>query len=398
MMPSHRAIWMVLLMAGSMGILSAQATATADSTADRGPAPLPATFYAPPDMEQRWADIKRRVQGADGDKIDRAWVVNLLDSLAADLQSDIDTLVERSRAFDGMGGGGYTHQLFRSPMTRDDILGDPISRETAAEVPHFHAIYGPQGHLLRVTYVEPRIWRARQEALAQRKFQAPAGSVPLVRYFKQWDIRQLSGRSYVRKKKRLENRSYYRALYNDEDLLQEVQRYNEQWQLIYTLDFRRQAAEGSRYALLNFGGDGSGSLLDVHPYVFIPDYSLVKPGWKVAITSSDTDELQSVQILNHLGEISYYYTYSSSLDEETGKRTLRCTALSEDEEVLQVFSVTYDKKNRMERRTFFTINGDVTESITFSYRRRSDQILAVTRNAAGIVTGQRTFVDAALTE
>ena len=108
--------------------------------------------------------------------------------------------------------------------------------------------------------------------------------------------------------------------------------------------------------------------------------------------------MQSVQVFNDHGQISYYYTYSSSIDEETKKRTFRCTALSADEEILLVFALIYDKKDRLEKQSFYTGDGEVMETISFEYSRFGNDVLAVRRNAAGIVTGQRTVVDPALTD
>ncbi|MCH8328132.1 MAG: hypothetical protein IID15_06365 [Candidatus Marinimicrobia bacterium] len=314
------------------------------------------------------------------------------------MQGDVDSLIMRVRAFEGQEGGGYTHKFFSSPLTRETILGREITAGAAAQQPHFHAIYGPRGYLLRVRYVEPGRWRARQAALAGGKFQLPSGAPPLVRYFRQWDFRNLKGKGYVRKKNRLEGRSYFRALHDAQDVIQQVQHYNAQWELQYTLNYRRDAEGGNKYVELVFEGDGSGSLINVHPYLFISSYSLVKPGWQVAITTGENDTLRSVQVLNGHGQISYYYTYSSSVDEETKKRTIRGTVLSAEGEIRQVFALIYDKKDRLERHAFYTNEGEVQESITFRYPRLGSDVQAVRRNAAGIVTDQWAVVNPIITD
>ena len=374
---------------------AAQESAAPDSAQVAAPV---AGFYEPPDFEAYWRQARQKLQSLSADDLTRARFVAILDSLAAGMQSDIDRLLHRVEAIEGFTRKGYTAKFYRSPLTRQRILGDEITAEAATELPHFHAVYDPQGHLLQVRYVEPRRWRMRQLALSRRSYQAEAGSVPLVRYFKQWDIRKLSGRGYVRKKRLLEGRPYFRVLYDENDIIEEVQRYNIQGQLIFSIDYRRDSDASNRFAEVHFAGDGSGSLLDVHPYLFERDYSLVKPGWRTAVTSNEQDQITSVQVFNQHGEVSYYYTYGSSYDEETRKLTIRGTALSPAEEIRKVFSIVYDKKGRMEKKVYYTPEGKLIKSITYRYTRRSDDIVAVTRNAAGLVTGQRSFLDPALTD
>ncbi len=374
---------------------AAQESIAADSVQVEAPV---ANFYQPPDFEAYWRQARQQLQSLSADDLTREKFAAVLDSLATGMQSDIDRLLNRVEAIEGFAGKGYTDKFYRSPLTRQRILGDGITAEAATELPHFHAVYDPQGHLLQVRYVEPRRWRMRQLALSRRSYQAEAGSVPLVRYFKQWDIRKLGGRGYVRKKKLLEGRPYFRVLYDGNDIMEEVQRYNAREELIFSIDYRRDSTASNRFAEIHFAGDGSGSLLDVHPYLFEPGYSLVKPGWRTAVTSDDKDQITSVQVFNQHGQVSYYYTYGSSFDEETRKLTIRGTALSPAEEILKVFSIVYDKKGRMEKKAYFTPEGELIKSITYRYTRRGDDILAVTRNAAGVVTGQRSFLDPALTD
>ena len=379
-----------------------QVEAEADSAAP-APATAPATatatgYYEPPDLQRHWEAARELVKSAGPEGLTEAKALEIIDALAEAVQGDVDSLIVRVRAFEGREGGGYTHKYFSSPLTRETILGREITVKAAAQQPHFHAVYGPHGYLLRVRYVEPGRWRARQAALAGGKFQPPSGSPPLVRYFRQWDFRNLKGKGYVRKKKRLEGRSYFRALHDGQDIIQQVQHYNTGWQLQYTLNYRRDAEGGSKYVELIFEGDGSGSLIDVHPYLFISSYSLVKPGWQVAITTGENDTLRSVQVLNGHGQISYYYTYSSSVDEETKKRTIRGTVLSAEGEIRQVFALIYDKKDRLERQAFYTSEGEIVESTTFKYPRLGADVLAVRRNAAGIVTDQWVVLDPVITD
>lgn len=376
--------------------LAGQEESPVDSAATAPP--TASAFYEPPDLQRHWDAAREAISAAGPEGLTEATALEIIEALAGAIQGDIDSLVMRVRAFEGQAGGGYTHKYFASPLTRETILGQEITVKAAAGQPHFHAVYGPRGFLLRVRYVEPVRWRARQAALAGGKFQMPSGAAPLVRYFRQWDYRNLTGKGYMRKKKRLEGRSYFRALYDGEDVIQQVQAYNAAWQLRYTLNYRRDAGEGNKYATLLFPGDGSGSLMEVHPYLFISAYSLVKPGWQVAITSGEEDALRSVQVLNDHGQVSYYYTFSSSVDEETKKRTLRVTALSAEGDIRQVFALIYDKKDRLERQAFYTPEGEVVETITFKYPRLGNDVQAVRRNAAGIVTDQWAVSDPVLTD
>ena len=108
---------------------------------------------------------------------------------------------------------------------------------------------------MKVRYVEPGRWRARQAALATGKFQPALGEIPLARYFRRWDFRNLKGEGYIRKKKRLENRPYFRAVYDDAEVIRQVQAFNKDWQLKYTINYHSGDAGG--FSELIFEGDGS---------------------------------------------------------------------------------------------------------------------------------------------
>jgi len=83
------------------------------------------------------------------------FVQALLDSLAQAMQADFDSLAVRARAFETRERG-YTHRFYQSPLTRDDILGTPISEREAEDRPHFHAVYDPQGRLCHRTKTTQR--------------------------------------------------------------------------------------------------------------------------------------------------------------------------------------------------------------------------------------------------
>lgn len=349
-------------------------------------------FYHPPMIREVWNRFYQLVDTVADEALTRRFVQALLDSLARTIQADFDSLTLRARAFETREGG-YTHRFYRSPLTRDEILGEPLSEEEARERPHFHAVYDPQGYLLRVRYVEPRRWRARQQLLAQGTFQSQPGSPPFVRYFQLWDVRRLQPLDYTRKKKIPENEPYLRVIYNARDNIESIQSYDEKSNLLYTVTYGQVAADSSSYARLEFASDTSGSLLTIHPYVFLRDWSVVKRGWQVALTGDENGNLASTQVFNRLGQISYYYTFSLRSDPETDTRTLRGTVLSDTNKIEQVFAVVYDENDRMVRRSFYTPDGNLKETTTYDYHSRTSELMVTTRNAAGIITSRQRFVD-----
>ena len=349
-------------------------------------------FYTPPVIQEVFSRFYQLVDTLDDQSLTRRFVQALLDSLAGTIQADFDSLAVRARAFETRERG-YTHRFYRSPLTRDEILGDPISEQEASDIPHFHAVYDPQGYLLRVRYVEPRRWRARQELLARGTFQSEPGLPPLVRYFRAWDVRRLEPVDYIRKGKRPENEPYLRVIYDKQDSIQSVQRWDEGGKLVYTVIYDRAAADSGTYARLEFAGDSSGSLLTVHPYLYLRDWSIVKAGWKVAFTRDGSGSLASTQVFNELNQLSYYYTFSLHNDPQTGKRTLRGTAISDTGKIEQVFALVYDKKDQLVQRSFYTTEGQLLEATTYDYYPRSSELVVTTRNAAGIVTSRQKFVN-----
>ena len=362
------------------------------------PAGLPARgapvspFYHPPVIREVFNRYYQLVDTLDDQTLTKRFVQALLDSLAQTVQADFDSLARRARAFETRERG-YTQRFYRSPLTRDDILGDPISEREASDMPHFHTIYDPQGYLLRVRYVEPRRWRARQQLLSGGTFQSEPGPPPLVRYFRAWDVRGLKPVNYIRKDKRPENEPYVRVIYDQQDSIQSVQRWDESGELVYTVTYNQAAANSGTYARLEFAGDSSGSLLTVHPYLYLRDWSIVKAGWKVAFTRDANGSLASTQVFNELDQLSYYYTFSPRSDPQTGKRTLRGTAISDTGRIEQVFALVYDKKDQLVRRSFYTTEGELQETTTYDYHPHSSELVVTTRNAAGIVTSRQRFIN-----
>ncbi len=350
----------------------------------------PPPFYHPPVIRELWADLYRRLDDLEDGMLTKKFVQALLDSLAESVQADFDSLAIRARAVE-TNETGYTHKFYESPLTRDAILGAPITEQEAVDRPHFHAIYDPQGYLLRVRYMEPRQWRAKQQLLARGTYQLGPSAPPEVRYFRDWDIRTLAGIDYVKKKKLLEDQAHYRIVYDPEDEVEAVQYFDSEWKLVFTLTTGQASTEGDHYAYLAFAG-GAGSLLTLHPYVFLRDWSVVKPKWKVAITRDENGALASTQVFNQLDQLSYYYTFSLQEDEEAGTHTLRCTVLSDADEIQRVFALVYDKQDRMVRRAFYTTEGQLQESTTYDYLPESSELIVTTRNAVGIVTSRQNFL------
>ncbi|MFB0515209.1 MAG: hypothetical protein ACETWG_01230 [Candidatus Neomarinimicrobiota bacterium] len=368
-----------------------------DSLRQSLPSQLPADqsvapFYHPPVIREVWNRFYQLVDTLDDRALTRRFIQALLDSLARTVQADFDSLAVRARAFETREKG-YTHRFYRSPLTRDEILGEPISEREASDIPHFHAVYDPQGYLLRVRYVEPRKWRARQQLLAEGSFQSRPGSPPMVRYFQAWDVRRLRPVDYTRKKKIPENEPYIRVIYDDRDIIKSLQNYNEAGELLYTVTYGRVAVDSSSYARLEFAGDSSASLLTVHPYIFLRDWSVVRPGWKVALTSDENGYLASTQVFNQLDQISYYYTFSLRTEPDTNTRSLRATVLSDTGKIEQVYALVYDQDDRMVRRSFYTPEGELLETTTYDYHPRSSELVVTTRNAAGIITSRQRFID-----
>ncbi|UCD37651.1 MAG: hypothetical protein JSW54_12645 [Fidelibacterota bacterium] len=349
-------------------------------------------FYHPPVIREVWNRFYHQVDTLDEQALTRRYVRTLLDSLRGTIQADFDSLAVRARAFETRERG-YTHRFYRSPMTRDEILGTPISEREAEDQPHFHAVYDPQGYLLRVRYVEPRRWRAQQELLARGTFQSEPGAPPLVRYFKSWDVRYLKPVDYTRKKKMPEGEAFVRVIYDQSDRIESLQRYSLRGELEYSLTFGRMASDSSGYVRLEFAGDSSGSLLSIHPYIYLPDWSVVKPGWKVAITRDVNGNLASTQVFNNLNQISYYYTFSLQIDPEANTRTLQGTVLSDADSIKRIFALFYDGNDRMIRRSFYTAEGELRESTTYDYHPKSSELVVITRNAAGTVISRQRFVD-----
>lgn len=398
-----------LYLAGGIALLAAQENPpevtpdTLESTTEgpaKAPLPLaqpqptlsapPPPFYHPPVIRELWGDFYRRLDGLEDGILTKKFVQALLDSLAESVQADFDSLAVRARAIEA-DEPGYTHKFYTSPLTRDEILGTPITEQEADDRPHFHAVYDPQGYLLRVRYVEPRQWRAKQQLLASGAYQSASTTPPEVRYFRDWDIRTLAGKGYVKKKKLLESQAHYRIVYDPEDEVEAVQYFDSDWKLVFTLTTGQASTEGNRYARLEFT-DGAGSLLTLHPYLFLRDWSVVKPKWKVAITRDENGALASTQVFNQLDQLSYYYTFSFQEDEEAGTRTLRGTVLSDADEIKRVFALVYDKQDRMVRRAFYTNDGQLQEATTYDYLPATSELIATTRNAVGIVTSRQNFL------
>lgn len=349
-------------------------------------------FYYPPSIKELWQHYIALVDTIDNRAFNRRFVQNLLDSLVQTVQSNFDSLARRARAFE-IREKGYTHQYFRSPLTREQILGVSISEEEAQEEPHFHAVYDPQGYLLRVRYVEPRAWRARQELAARGVYRTDPTTIPRVRYFQAWDMRKLRPVDYTRKKKMPEKQPYFRVIYSSENDIRLVQGYHDTGVLKFSLDFERLSADNASYIRLEFAGDSVGSLLNLHPYMYIGEWSLVKPGWKAAITRDERGYQASTQVFNHLNQVSYYYTFNLEADSASNNSLLRCTVLSGSDRILKVYTLKYDIKDRLIERSFYSPEGELQTRTTYDYNRRSSELMVTTRTADGVVISRQKYID-----
>lgn len=356
----------------------------------------PAEFYQPPVIRDVWREAFGLVDTLDEAFFTRRFVRNLLDSLAALVQGSFDTLAARARVLEETEPG-YTHKFFRSPLTRGQILGEPITETEAARTPHFHAVYDYRGYLLRIRYVEPRTWRAQQEALARREFQPQAdGGPPLVRYFRKWDVRLMDGRHYVKKNKLVGGQPHYRVLYDGEDNIQAVQHYDSGGDLVFTVTFNLAAMAGEPYARLSFTGKSAGSLLVIDPYLFYRDWSVVQPGWQVAFTLSPEGTIASAQVFNLLDQLVYYYTFEALETDAGDTTTTRVSVLTPEGTIEKVYTLSYDRGERLVRRAFYTTAGQLLETISYEYLPKTSEMIVTTRNAIGNITARHNYLYAPL--
>ncbi len=358
--------------------------ARASKSGQRGPLPA---FIPAPDISALWDAARRRVASRGGKDLTEDFVLELLDSLAQTLQGDIEELARRAQVLDS-DHPGYTRKFYSSSISRDEVLGTAITAREAALEPHFQALYDPRGNLLRVTYVEPRRWLAQQEHLSAGRQQPVAATAPLVRYFKDFDLRRLRGRDYLAKEKMEPGEAYFRLIFTQEERLQSVQRYDARGRQIYALNFE---GEGPGYGRLEFPADDPFSLLTLNPYLFLQDKSVVKPDWQVAVTMDEEGNIASLQVFSELDQLLYFYTYQVSYDPKKRARSVRGTLLSDNETVEQFFTVDYDRQDRLARRSFFDAQGQLKETRTYQYVPKLEELVVTTRDQYGIITSQQNF-------
>ncbi len=359
-------------------------TAPAPKSRQRGPVPA---FIPAPDISAVWEAARRRVTSRGGKDLTEDFVMELLDSLAQTIQGDFEELARRAQVLDS-DHPGYTRKFYSSSISRDEVLGASITAREAALEPHFQAVYDPRGNLLRVNYVEPRRWLAQQERLSERHQQPAAATSPLVRYFKDFDLRRLRGRDYIKKKKMEPGEAYFRLIFTQENRLQSVQQYDTGGRQIYGLKF---GGEGPGYGTLEFPADDPFSLLTLNPYLFLQDKSVVKPDWQVAVTTDEEGNIASLQVFNELNQLLYFYTYKVSYDPKKRARSVRGTLLFADETVERIFTVDYDRQDRLARRSFFDAQGQLIETLTYQYLPKLKELVVTTRDQYGIITSQQNF-------
>lgn len=359
-------------------------TATAPKSRQREPVPA---FIPAPDISARWEAARQQVTSRGGQDLSEDFVLELLESLAKSIQGDFEELARRAQVLDS-DHPGYTRKFYSSSISRDEVLGTAITAREAALEPHFQALYDPRGNLLRVTYVEPRRWLAQQERLSDGHQQPPAVTSPLVRYFKDFDLRRLRGRDYLKKKKVEPGQAYFRLIFTQEERLQSVQRFDAKGRQIYALNFGEQ---GPGYGQLEFPADEPFSLLKLNPYLFLQDKSMVKPDWQVAVTRDEEGNIASLQVFSELDQLLYFYTYQVSYDPKKRARSVRGTLLSADETVEQIFTVDYDRQDRLVRRSFFDAQGQLMQTRTYQYLPKLEELVVTTRDQYGIITSQQNF-------
>lgn len=387
-MKSATRLWLVIILASV--IVSAQSQDSV-STAVMPPP----EYYTAPMLEEVWQYYRSRIYATDDSTFTREYMQLMLDSLLIAVVDDFDELARRARALDTTEKG-YTHQYFRSEYSRLQLMGDPITKKQAESIPHFHAVYDPQGYLTRVRFVEPRKWRARQQLLANRKYQPRTTTPPLVRYFRGFDLKHFKGVDYVKRKKLVENRPYYRMIYDDNNAVSGIERYNSVDRLVFSIKYR--STDTTSYADVEFTSKEGGSLLDLHPYAFMREWSRVDPNWRVAITRDENGDLASVQAFNEYKQLAYYYTYGITTNFEEKTLTLRCTALSDSGHINAVFSMVYDDDNRIIRRSHYTATGELLRTSTFEYLPKLEKIVITNYNAAGIEISRQSIDDPPLSK
>lgn len=366
------------------GSQDAAPTAPAPVSRQRGPAPA---FAPAPDISAVWEAARRRVTSRGGKDLTEDFVLELLDSVAQTIKGDFEELARRAQLFTS-DHPGYTRKFYSSSISRDEVLGTAITARESALEPHFQALYDPRGNLLRVTYVEPRRWLAQQERLSAGHQQPAAATSPLVRYFNEFDLRRLKGRDYLKKKKMEPGEAYFRLIFTEGGELQSVQQYDAGGRQIYALNF---GEEGPGYGRLEFPADDSFSLLTLNPYLFLQDKSVVKPDWQVAVTRDDEGNIASLQVFSELDQLLFFYTYQVSYDPKKRTRSVRGTLLSPDETVEQIFTLDYDRQDRLTRRSFFDAQGQLKETLTYQYLPKLKELVVTTRDPYGIITLQQNF-------
>ena len=264
-------------------------------------------------------------------------------------------------------------KYFSTNIMRSNVLKGKPEKSVDNKEAHFKAVYYPSGELKTIEFI-PANW----DKSKKNKLRSP-GRVKL--YYLKWNPKT---QELLEGLTRRESRSWphYRATVDDNGLVQEVDYVSRSGKLQWTFHMKWDDYGKSKEYDIEF--HTKRDLSKLNKELFAPDMSMVRPGWICRYKIEDNGTPRSVEIMDRLENLYYFYEFKYS------KRKLQSQYFSSDSTFIGSHTVKFNSKSRPLRIAYYNENGIMKNAVEYEYPKDAKVIISQINSKNKVI--QRTLI------
>ena len=264
-------------------------------------------------------------------------------------------------------------KYFSTNIMRTNVLRGKPEKSVDGNEAHFKAIYYPTGELKKIEFI-PANWDKNKKNKSRSK-----GRVKL--YYLKWNPKT---QELLEGLTRREARAWphYRATVDDDGLVQEVDYISKSGKLQWTFVMKWDDYGKSKEYDIEFHSKKDLSRLNKE--LFSPNMSMVRPGWICRYKIEENGTPRSVEIMDQLENLYYFYEF------EYSKKMLNSKYFSSDSTLIGSHTVKFNSKSQPLRIAYYNKNGVMKNAIEYEYPK--DAKIIISQLNANNKVVQRTLI------